>query len=173
MAEDQDRKGFSILVCFLALLIGVACTSKSDQLKIGERLPRIELNDLRGSKVAIPDDFKSKVVLIRFWADCCSYNINEMSFVDSVLGKYGERGLAVITIHTGGPKKVAEDFATMLKIRFPVLLDSDSKVAKQCGIQKLPSTFIIDRGGVVRAKIDGEAEDPKKKFYEDLITPLL
>jgi peroxiredoxin len=141
--------------------------------KIGEASPRIELYDLKGNRVALPDDLRNKIVIIRFWGDCCSYNINEMSRIDRIYRKYEGRGIRIVTIHTGGTRKVAEDFASMLKIKYPVLLDPDSKTAKRYGVSQLPCTFILDRDGTIRAKIIGEIEGPVGPAYEKFVTPLL
>ena len=61
----------------------------------------------------------------------------------------------------------------MLKIKYPVLLDPDSKTAKRCGVSELPCTFILDREGVIRGKIIGLVEGPVTSAYERLVTPLL
>ncbi len=141
--------------------------------KLGEPSPRIELYDLKGKRVAIQDELRGKIVVIRFWRDCCSYNINEMSRVTQIYRKYEEKGLRVVTIHTGGTRDAAEDFVSKLKISFPVLLDPDSKTAKHYGISELPCTFIVDREGVIRGKIIGPVEGPVRPAYEKIITPLI
>ncbi len=141
--------------------------------KVGDSSPRIDLYDLKGNKVALQHDFKGKIVIIRFWGDCCSFNTHEMSRVAQIYEKYEEKGLRIVTIHTGGTRKVAEDFVSMLKITYPVLLDSDSKTAKRYGVLKPPCTFILDQDGVIRAKISGLVDGPVGPSYEKFITPLL
>jgi cytochrome c biogenesis protein CcmG, thiol:disulfide interchange protein DsbE len=150
-------------------LVAFSCSQRQGQPAIGDRFPQNELCDLNGKKVTIPDDLRGKIVIIRFWQDCCSYNINEMSSVDEMFEKYEKKGVAVLTIHTGKPKRVAEDFVAMLRIRYPVLLDSSSRAAERCGVSVVPSTFILDRDGIVRAKMTGEG----KRDYEKLIKALL
>jgi len=140
---------------------------------IGDPSPRIELYDLKGNRVALPDDLRDKIVIIRFWGDCCSYNINEMSRIDQIYRKYEGRGIRIVTIHTGGTRKVAEHFASTLKIEFPILLDPGSKTAKRFGVSELPCTFILDRTGVIRAKIIGQIDGPVRPTYEKVITSLL
>ena len=106
------------------------------------------------------------IVIIRSWQDCCSYNIDEMSSVDQIFGKYEKKGVAVVTVHTGNTRKAAEEFVAMLKIQYLVLRDSSSKAAERSGISVVPSTFILDRNGIVRAKMIGGA----KRNYEKLVT---
>jgi peroxiredoxin len=157
----------------ICLFIAFGCTQRESPPKIGEPSPRVHLYDLKGNRVALPDDLKNKIVIIRFWGDCCSYNINEMSRIDQIYRKYEEKGIRIVTIHTGGTRKVAEDFTSMLKIKFPVLPDPDSKTAKRYGVSQLPCTFILDRKGVIRAKIIGLVEGPVVPTYEKVVTSLL
>jgi peroxiredoxin len=154
-----------------AIFVLVACSNgqKPNSLKIGDRFPTNELYELNGKKVTIPDDYRGKILIIRFWQDCCSYNIHEMSSVDQMFDKYEKKGVAVVTVHTGKSRKVAEEFVAMLKIRYPVFLDSNSRIAKRCGIFVVPSTFILDREGIVRAKLLGEG----KRDYEKLVAAFL
>ena len=157
----------------ICLFIAFGCMQRESPPKIGEPSPRIELYGLKGNRVVLPDDLRNRIVIIRFWGDCCSYNINEMSRVDQIYRKYEGKGIRIITIHTGRTRKVAEDFASMLKIKYPVLLDPDSKTAKRYGVSQLPCTFILDRDGVIRAKINGQVEGPAGPAYEKFVTPLL
>jgi peroxiredoxin len=157
----------------ICLFIAFGCTRREIPPKIGERSPRIELYDLKDNRVALPDDLKNKIVIIRFWEDCCSYNINEMSRVGQIYRKYEGKGIRIVTIHTGGTRKVAEHFVPMLNIKYPVLLDPDSKTAKRYGVSELPCTFILDRDGVIKAKIVGPVEGPVGPTYEKVVLPLL
>ena len=157
----------------MGLLIAFGCMQGEPPPKIGESSPRIELDDLKGNRVVLPDDLRNKIVIVRFWRDCCSYNINEMSQVEQIYRKYEGKGIEIVTIHTGETRKVAEDFVSTLGIRFPVFLDPDSKIAKRYGVSQPPCTFILDRNGVIRTKIIGLVGDPIGPAYEKLITPLL
>jgi cytochrome c biogenesis protein CcmG, thiol:disulfide interchange protein DsbE len=157
----------------IGLLIFAACAKEGNSPRVGDPLPRVELYGLKGDRVVLPDDFKNRVVIVRFWSDCCSYNINEMSRVEQIGKTYEGKGVRIVTIHTGSTRKAAEDYVSALKIEFPVLLDPDSKTAKRCGISEPPCTFILDREGVIRAKITGQVEGPLRPVYEKILTPLL
>jgi cytochrome c biogenesis protein CcmG, thiol:disulfide interchange protein DsbE len=159
-------KGRSLwLLVSIFVFVVFSCSHRQNQPRVGDRFPLNELYDLNGKKVTIPDDFKGRIVVVRFWEDCCSYDINEMSSVDQMLEKYERNGVAVVTVCTGKTKKAAEREVAMLKIRYPVLLDSNSKAAGRCGISVLPSTFILDREGIVRAKKFGVGT----RDYEKLV----
>jgi cytochrome c biogenesis protein CcmG, thiol:disulfide interchange protein DsbE len=163
MRKGQNRNRW-VLVILLALM-ALSCSQRQRQPKIGDRFPYNELYDLKGKKVTLPDDFNGRILIIRFWQDCCSYDINEMSSVDQIFEKFEEKGISVVTVHTGKPRKDAEGFVAMLKIRYPVLLDSGSAAANRCGVSVFPATFILDRNGIVQAKMIGAG----KRDYEKLV----
>jgi len=155
-----------LLFCFTAALLS-GCKQKQVQIKIGDVPPKFTLPDLKGNKVTVPDEFNGKVLIIRFWADCCTA---EMPAIDVVYNKYKEKGVIILTVNVGQPKEVAEAFVTNLKISYPVLLDTYSITAKQYGVAGLPTTFILDRNSIVREKILGEAE---RDSFEKMVVNLL
>ena len=158
-----------LLFCFTAALLS-GCKQKQVQIKIGDVPPKFALPDLTGNKVVVPDDFKGKVVIIRFWADWCTYCAEEMPAIDLVYNKYKEKGVVILAVNVGQPKNVAEAFVKNLRISYPVFLDTYSVTAKQYGVVGLPTTFILDRKGVIREKILGEAE---RDSFEKMVVNLL
>src|SRR5262249_24974798 len=46
----------------------------------------------------------------------------------------------------------------------PVLIDEQAKVAKAFGVSNAPTTFLIDRDGVVQQRWDGMASSPQLAF---------
>lgn len=169
------RNQYSFLICLLStayclLLFLSGCQQKQVQIKIGDTPPKFTLPDLKGNEVSVPDDFKGKVVIIRFWADWCIHCSVEMPAIDIVYNKYKDRGVIILAVNVGQPKEVAEEFVTNLRISYPVLLDTYSVTAKKYGVVGLPTTFILDRNGVVRKKILGEAD---KDVFEKTVAELL
>ena len=163
--------GILFLLIPVCLWTAFGCTQSRP--KIGDASPKIELLDLAGNRVALPDDMRDKIIILRFWGDCCSYGVNEMSRVEQICRKYEEKGVRIVTIHTGRPRKVAKEFASSLKIKVPVLVDPDCSMAKLYGVSELPSTFVIDRKGVIRARMTGHFEGPVAPAYEKVVTPLV
>jgi peroxiredoxin len=150
------------------------CTGSSPQAAIGDRLPACEIENLKGGNSKIPDDLDGKVVIIRFWSDCCSYNIHEMEGLDSLYTKYREKGLSVLTIYSGNTREKARQFADELKVPYLVLLDPQMVIAKQYAVTRMPTTFVVDRKGIIREKIIGISEkEAWAQSYEPLIASLL
>ncbi|MDI6743740.1 MAG: TlpA disulfide reductase family protein [Thermodesulfovibrionales bacterium] len=99
-----------------------------------------------------------------------TYCAEGMPAIDIVYNKYKERGVIILAVNVGQPKDVAEAFVKNLRISYPVLLDTYSIAAKQYGVVRLPTTFILDRKGVIREKILGEAE---RDSFEKMVVNLL
>ncbi len=52
------------------------------------------------------------------------------------------------------PDKI-DTFMTSLNLSLPVLLDTDGSVAKKYNITAIPTTFFIDKGGIIQVKMVG------------------
>jgi hypothetical protein len=73
--------------------------------------------------------------------------------------KYASRGVVVVGISTDEKASIAAKFARQLKITYPLLIDSilmtSESEQKKFGFLGLPTTFIVDRNGIVRKKVIG------------------
>jgi len=56
----------------------------------------------------------------------------------------------VLTISVGESAAVVQDYITTYELTFPVLLDSETKVAQAYGALGFPMTFFIDAGGIIK-----------------------
>jgi peroxiredoxin len=129
------------------------------------------LSDLQGKRITVPGDLKGQVVLIRFWSATCPRCTKEMiNALESLYQKYREKGLVVLSINVNPLNEVTEKFGQADKVSFPVLLDPDLAAAKRYGAKVLPTTFILDRDGIVKEKMLGETG---VEMFEPLVKQLL
>lgn len=160
----------AVLIAVIAAVLHPA--GKADgrtALKIGDLPPRVALPDMQGAQVTVPDDLRGRVVVVHFWASCSRCR-EEMPMIESIYGQYKGRGLSVIAISVGQSKDAAKAFLKDLKVSYPVLFDTDMKGARRYGVYAVPRTFILDRKGVIRYIIVGEAtERTMKKLISGLL----
>ena len=166
----NPKKIPSLCLAIFFMFAVYGCRQPQSQIRVGENPPRFILSDLKGNKVTAPDDYRGKVIIIRFWADWCTACAKEMPAIDYIYHKYKDRGLVVLAVNVGQPRNVAEAFVTNLKISYPVLLDPYSVTAKRYGVKVVPVTFILDRKGVIKNKIFGETDT---EIFEKMITDLI
>jgi cytochrome c biogenesis protein CcmG, thiol:disulfide interchange protein DsbE len=140
----------------LAVLAQLAAGAERVMLKIGDPPPSFSLQDLDGRTVT-PADFKGKAVVMHFWADWCTYCLEEMPVLDSLYRQYQGQGLMIYAVNVGQGRDAAKAFVQKMKVAYPVLLDTDSRTAKSYGVLGFPRTFFIDRKGNIKYKLLGEA----------------
>jgi len=170
----MERYRIFLSVCVLCFLLTAVfalsgCGQKNPPA-VGKVLPKFTLSDLKGDKITVPDDFTGKVIVVRFWVDWCKSCAIEMPMVDAAYNKYKDKGLVVIAVNVGQQKDIAEAFVTKLKLSYPILLDTNSAISKRYGVKAVPFTFIIDRKGIIRKRILGEAgNETIEKIIQDLL----
>jgi len=67
-------------------------------------------------------------------------------------------------------RETVVDFLAHNPLPYPILLDTDSQVARAYGVSFLPASFLIDRRGILRATMAGQSSRAK---LEAAIKPLL
>jgi peroxiredoxin len=147
----------------------MACGKKPEGVKMGEGAPDFTLPDPVGRSYTL-SGYKGKVVLLRFWADWCPNCKEEMPKIDEVYKNMKGKGFEVLGVNVKQSEEAVSAFVSEYKISFPTPMDKDATVARIYGVVGLPTTFIIDRDGVVKEKIMG---DMTKEEVEGLVTPLL
>lgn len=149
-----------ILPFILALLL-VACggDAAKTNINVGAPAPAFKTLDLAGAPAAFPEEFVGKPLVIRFWADWCKYCEGEMKAIEQVYQRHQGKGLTILAVNTGQDAKTVAAFMQKIGVSYPALLDEQSEIARSYGVVGLPSTFFVDAGGVVRAKIVGEADE--------------
>ena len=118
--------------------------------------PDFTLELLGGGDVTL-SELRGKGVVINLWASWCPPCRAEMPAIQRVYEKTRERGLEVLAVNTTfqDSEPAAADFIQELGLTFPVPLDRSGTVSRQYQLRALPSTFFVDREGIIRKVIIG------------------
>ena len=166
------RRILSLFV-FLFLTLSVreaVCLDAAPQ--IGKLAPPFTLADVNGKKVAL-SEYKGKVILINFWATFCAPCKAEMPSLNNLFLAFKNDGFIVLAISTDDSEKPVQSFMKEKAIAFPVLMDKDQEVYfDQYGVLGLPTSFLIDREGIITDKIRGEREWDTPEMKEKIGTLL-
>jgi peroxiredoxin len=117
--------------------------------------PALQLRDASGTAHSL-SDYRGKVVLVNFWATWCEPCRDELPALERLRASLAGKPFAVLGVQMRGSARTAQDTADELKLRFPLLLDRDSKVSTAWGVDILPSTFLIGPDGVIQKRHAGE-----------------
>ena len=162
-----------IILTFVFLTAEASSPWGIDEL-MGKRAPDFTLKDL-DDKIISLSSLKGNVVLINFWATWCPPCRAEMSSLNNLYKEYRNKGLSVIAVSTDRSISSVRDFLSNKRVELPVLMDSDSKVSRRFKVFSLPTSFLLDKNGVIVQKFLGEEEwdspEMKKKIKDLLAAP--
>lgn len=140
--------------------------------EVGKMAPEVSGAPVGGDGPKTLADGRGQVVIVDFWATFCDPCRKSFPQYQELVDKYAG-GLAVIAVSVDDPDDVGEDdvkkFASDLEVSFSIVWDKTKKTADVYKPPKMPTSYIIDKEGIIRhihegfeggeaAQIDKEVE---------------
>ncbi len=142
-------------IFFLIFFIG-ACTKK-EVLAIGKGAPSFSLINTK-EEVRKLSDYKGKLVVLRFWQKDCPACLTEMPALSDFYIKH-KKELVVIAINMGDSLSFIRQFKQEQKLQYPMLSDQLKIASEKYKVIVSPTTFIVDKNGILRGQIIGELDE--------------
>ena len=138
--------------------------------------PDFSLADLDGNTVTL-EQMRGRVVLLNFWGTWCGPCRKEIPDFINLMKKYNQDGLEIIGVTlTSGPPENIKAFADKWGINYKLLTDIEGNETQTVTalygqatgkrITGIPTTFIIDREGIIQKRYVGPRSE--SIFYNDL-----
>jgi len=138
---------------------------------VGQPAPSLVVQELNGGTFDLVA-LRGKVVVINFWASWCPPCRAEMPMLDAFYRRYHERGVEMIGLSADDPHERGEMEKAARTVGYPAAMLRDAKSNGFDAPRVLPITYVIDAGGIVRARLGAE-RPVTEKTLDDTVLPLL
>lgn len=168
LIQRSSRRRWHLLM-LATLALGVAWTvisrvpsavgaplSSSPSPREGFFAPDFTLDTLQGGQVRL-SDLRGKIVVINFWASWCPPCRAETPALQNSYERYKDSGVVILGVNLTDQDSLndVKDFVRQFGLTYPILLDRDGSTSLRYRIQGLPSTYFLNRAGVIRTVVVG------------------
>lgn len=148
-------------ILFSAVSFAVEALPQTKSAEAG--LIDFSLQDLSGKTVSSAD-FKGKALIMFFWATWCPYCRVEIPVLAKKYNEIKGNNIELLAIDIGERADKVAKFMSQAKAEFPVLLDTDSRVANSYNLLGIPTIILINSQG----KIAFQGNDLPEDYLERL-----
>ena len=135
---------------------GTSTSGKIPAPQQGFLAPDFELKTTEGETIKL-SELRGQAVLVNLWATWCPPCRAEMPAIEKVYNDYKDQGFVVLAVNMTYQDTFADiaPFIDEYSLTFPILLDETSEVGTAYQLRSLPSSFFIDRDGIIREVVIG------------------
>jgi peroxiredoxin len=120
----------------------------------GQVAPDFELLSITGNKVKL-SDLRGKTVILNFWATWCPPCRAEIPEMQKFYENNKNNNVEILAINltnTESSPDTVKDFVRDNGMTFNILLDKQGKIGNLYGAITIPTSYIIDKNGIIRGK---------------------
>jgi cytochrome c biogenesis protein CcmG, thiol:disulfide interchange protein DsbE len=116
---------------------------------VGVHAPAFERPGVVGAGALSTDAARGKVVIVDFWATYCEPCQKEFPRLQELADKH--RGTVLVyALSEDDGKEGISAFAKKTGVRFPIGWDEGNAIGHRYKIEKMPTSYVIDRRGIIR-----------------------
>ncbi len=128
----------------LSAVLAVSATA----LEQGDKVPDFSAPGVAGGTVSL-NAHRGKVVYLDFWASWCGPCAQALPALDELRQEFAAKDFQVIAVNVDREPKLAKAFLAKRPIGYPSAQDPAGALPLRFGVESMPTSFLIDRAGVV------------------------
>jgi DsbE subfamily thiol:disulfide oxidoreductase len=133
----------------LSLIATVKTANATDD--IPRRAPDCALTALNATQQPLDlQRYKGQVLYVDFWASWCLPCVKSFPFMNRLTRNLKARGLQVIGVNLDEKAEDAQQFLKDNPAAFTIANDTDGSCATKFGVKGMPTSFLVDRKGMIR-----------------------
>ncbi len=118
-------------------------------IRIGNLAPDFSLKGLDGQTVKM-SELRGKPVMVNFWATWCPPCREEMPDLQKAYQKYRGEGMVFLGIDMQEDPETVRKFVQQNGYDWTFVVDSDAQVARTYQASAIPTSYFVDRNGIIR-----------------------
>ena len=136
---------------------------------VGDTAYNFTLEDVGGQPVRL-SDFKGKVVVLDSWATWCPPCRREIPGFVQLHRELQGKGVEVVGVSLDDDWDPVRPFMTENNINYTIVLGDQDVASRYGDVRSIPTTFVIDRDGIIRSKHVGYGDLSQ---FRSAVEPLL
>lgn len=113
-------------------------------------------------------DYRGKVVFLDFWASWCAPCILSLPAYETMRNEIGTEDFEIIAINVDEITEDGMEFLEVHPVSYPVIVDPKGDIGIPYGIRSLPTSYIINRDGVIVAEMRSFKEGDEKELKSQI-----
>lgn len=127
----------------------VGAPAKADPPMVGAPAPDFALTTTDGHQLRL-SSLRGHVVVVNFFATWCPPCRAETPDLVSAARKYGAQGVVFLGVDDREKTPLVQVWEKGKSVAFPIVMDRDGSVEEHYDVRAIPTTYILDRTGVIR-----------------------
>lgn len=155
---------------FLVIIFLLFIITTSWGASVNDKAPDFSLQDIKENKAALAN-LKGKVVYINFWASWCPPCKEEFPELNKLAEKYKDSDFIILAVNVDKVKSNMDDFLSKMPLsskNMVILVDSKASVVSSYNARAMPTSFIVDKEGVIRYMHLGFNENDPEKWVKEI-----
>ena len=158
-----------LAVAALAAVGAIASAPTALSLTNGDLVPACVLAVLDGGRTVSLAEYRGEVVYLDFWASWCGPCRESFPFMNELQRELAGEGLQILAVSVDKTAEDARRFLARYPAQFTVALDVAAACPTAFQLQGMPSSYIIDKDGAVRAVHAGFRNRDRAEIRQQLI----
>ena len=138
----------------LAFAAAVLSSTATFAVEPGAPAPAFTASTFDNKPVSL-SDYRGKVVFVDFWASWCSPCRQSLPMYDKLAGEFAPSDFVVIAVNVDEEAADAKKFLTDHPVKYTIVQNPQGDIPKAFGLNGMPSSYLIDRDGMVRQRYVG------------------
>lgn len=147
---DRQAGGTSRAAALLFGTVLLFFAAPAPALESGDEAPQFTAPLLAGGGSLSLASFRGKIVYLDFWASWCGPCLEALPALDALRQEFPGADFQVLAVNVDRDPQAAQRFLRKRAVGYPSAADPEGRIPERFEIETMPTSFLIDRDGVIR-----------------------